>query len=284
MIGSPAHVHQVTQSQLYRGVLTVDLDALASNFRRLQAAARPAECGATVKADAYGLGLEPVTKRLAREGCRRFYVATLGEGVSLRGVLPQRGYLRVRRRRGGRRGGIAAPRPRAGAELPAADAALERSRTAHRRAPARGAAHRHRHEPPRHERVRDGGARARAEVLRRHRARSRDDASRLRGPAGASPERAADRAVRAPARAPAAGADEHRQLGGDAHGRRVLRRHRASRDRALWRESLRRSRAGARRGRAPAGARAPGARAGARRSRWATARPARCRRARGSRR
>ena len=78
----------VTQSQLYRGVLTVDLDALASNFRRLQAAARPAECGATVKADAYGLGLEPVTRRLAREGCRRFYVATLGEGVSLRGVLP----------------------------------------------------------------------------------------------------------------------------------------------------------------------------------------------------
>jgi alanine racemase len=79
----------VTQPQLYGGVLTVDLDALASNFRLLQAAAHPAECGATVKADAYGLGLGPVAKRLAREGCRRFFVATLGEGVSLRAVLPQ---------------------------------------------------------------------------------------------------------------------------------------------------------------------------------------------------
>jgi len=78
----------VTQSQLYGGVLTVDLDALASNFKLLQAAARSAECGATVKADAYGLGLEPVAKRLAREGCRRFFVATLGEGVTLRAWLP----------------------------------------------------------------------------------------------------------------------------------------------------------------------------------------------------
>ena len=78
----------MTQSQLYGGVLTVDLDALASNFKLLQAAARSAECGATVKADAYGLGLEPVAKRLAREGCRRFFVATLGEGVTLRAWLP----------------------------------------------------------------------------------------------------------------------------------------------------------------------------------------------------
>jgi len=79
----------VTQSQLYGGVLTVDLDALASNFKLLQAAGGRAECGATVKADAYGLGLGPVATRLAREGCRRFFVATLGEGITLRGVLPQ---------------------------------------------------------------------------------------------------------------------------------------------------------------------------------------------------
>jgi alanine racemase len=78
----------VTQSRFYGGVLTVDLDALASNFKLLRAAAHPAECGATVKADAYGLGLEPVARRLAREGCRRFFVATLGEGVTLRALLP----------------------------------------------------------------------------------------------------------------------------------------------------------------------------------------------------
>lgn len=83
---APARV--VTQPHLYRGVLSVDLDALAANFHLLRAAAGRAECGATVKADAYGLGLEPVARRLAREGCRRFFVATLDEGVALRAVLP----------------------------------------------------------------------------------------------------------------------------------------------------------------------------------------------------
>ncbi len=68
--------------------LTVDLDALARNYRRLRDAAAPAECGAVVKANAYGLGVEPVARRLAREGCRTFFVASLAEGVELRGFLP----------------------------------------------------------------------------------------------------------------------------------------------------------------------------------------------------
>jgi alanine racemase len=69
------------------GVLVVDLDALARNFRRMQAAAGSAECAAVVKADAYGLGLAPVAARLALEGCRRFFVATVGEGCELRRLL-----------------------------------------------------------------------------------------------------------------------------------------------------------------------------------------------------
>lgn len=70
------------------GILVVDLDALARNYRRMQDAAAPAECAAVVKADAYGLGLAPVASRLALEGCRRFFVATVTEGCELRRLLP----------------------------------------------------------------------------------------------------------------------------------------------------------------------------------------------------
>ena len=40
-----------------------------------------------VKADAYGLGAEPVVKALAEAGCRRFYVAWPEEGAEVRRVL-----------------------------------------------------------------------------------------------------------------------------------------------------------------------------------------------------
>ena len=71
--------------------LTVDLNALATNWRTLQAAATRAGCaesGAVVKANAYGLGIEPVARTLASLGCRRFFVATLPEGEALRDILP----------------------------------------------------------------------------------------------------------------------------------------------------------------------------------------------------
>jgi len=63
----------------------IDLDALARNYRLLRERAAPAECGAVVKADAYGLGVERVARRL-REGCRRLFVATLAEARELRSV------------------------------------------------------------------------------------------------------------------------------------------------------------------------------------------------------
>jgi alanine racemase len=68
--------------------LRIDLDALARNFARLRAAAAPAECAAVVKADAYGLGVAPVARRLLREGCTRFFVATAAEAGELRAVAP----------------------------------------------------------------------------------------------------------------------------------------------------------------------------------------------------
>jgi alanine racemase len=66
----------------------IDLDALARNYRLLLARAKPGECAAVVKADAYGLGLERVARRLLREGCRRFFVATLAEARELRALAP----------------------------------------------------------------------------------------------------------------------------------------------------------------------------------------------------
>lgn len=67
--------------------LVIDLDALARNYRLLRARAAGA-CAAVVKADAYGLGAIPVARRLAREGCRDFFVGHLSEGAALRPELP----------------------------------------------------------------------------------------------------------------------------------------------------------------------------------------------------
>jgi alanine racemase len=67
-------------------VLTIDLDAIAANWRAL-AALGHAEAGAVVKADAYGLGAERVAPALARAGARRFFVAETTEGARLRGIL-----------------------------------------------------------------------------------------------------------------------------------------------------------------------------------------------------
>jgi alanine racemase len=61
------------------GRLTVDLDAIAENWQALTRRLLTVECGAVVKANAYGLGLEPVTARLAKAGCKTFFVADVAE-------------------------------------------------------------------------------------------------------------------------------------------------------------------------------------------------------------
>jgi alanine racemase len=65
-------------------ILTVDLDAVAANYRTLCAMVEGGACAAVVKANAYGLGAVPVAKRLIREGCGVFFVATLDEALGLR--------------------------------------------------------------------------------------------------------------------------------------------------------------------------------------------------------
>jgi alanine racemase len=68
------------------GTLSIDLDALAANWRALSHLSQ-AETAAVVKADGYGLGAAPVARRLAREGARRFFVAVAEEGAVLRKAL-----------------------------------------------------------------------------------------------------------------------------------------------------------------------------------------------------
>lgn len=71
-----------------QAILSIDLDALVANWRRLGAMAPQAECAAVVKADGYGLGAAEVGKALQKAGCRRFFVAHSEEALALRQALP----------------------------------------------------------------------------------------------------------------------------------------------------------------------------------------------------
>lgn len=73
---------------LATGVVTIDLRAIQDNWRTLAARVSPAECGAVVKADAYGLGAERVIPALAQAGCRSFFVATPLEAQQARRLAP----------------------------------------------------------------------------------------------------------------------------------------------------------------------------------------------------
>ncbi|MET0905035.1 MAG: alanine racemase [Tardiphaga sp.] len=70
------------------GLLTIDLDAIVANWRKLEKASVPAECGAAVKADAYGCGIDRVVPALAQAGCKTFFVATIDEARAARAGAP----------------------------------------------------------------------------------------------------------------------------------------------------------------------------------------------------
>ena len=71
-------------------LLRIDLGAIAGNYRILKSELGQTPCAAAVKADAYGLGVAQVAPVLAAEGCSTFFVATIDEGIALRGILPSR--------------------------------------------------------------------------------------------------------------------------------------------------------------------------------------------------
>ncbi len=69
-------------------LLTIDVGAIADNWKLLAAMAKPAECAAVVKANGYGLGIETVVPALAKAGCRTFFVAHLEEAIRVRKAAP----------------------------------------------------------------------------------------------------------------------------------------------------------------------------------------------------
>ena len=68
------------------GLVTVDLNQIAANWRALAALSAPAECAAVVKADAYGLGADRVVPALLEAGCNTFFVATPDEAAQVRAL------------------------------------------------------------------------------------------------------------------------------------------------------------------------------------------------------
>lgn len=81
-------------SALATARLTIDLAALRDNWRKLAAlvnasGAGASQVGAVVKADAYGLGIDPCAKSLWQAGARTFFTAYAHEGVAVRKLLPQ---------------------------------------------------------------------------------------------------------------------------------------------------------------------------------------------------
>src|SRR5438445_13488935 len=74
-------------------ILTVDLGAIAANWRGLRdagrAAGRPVDCAAVLKADGYGPGAAIVGPRLAADGCRQFFVAHLDEDIVWTGAFAE---------------------------------------------------------------------------------------------------------------------------------------------------------------------------------------------------
>jgi alanine racemase len=71
-----------------QATLSIDLDAIAANWRALDRLSGAAtQTAAVVKANAYGLGVERVARALAQAGARRFFVAMTEEGAELRQIL-----------------------------------------------------------------------------------------------------------------------------------------------------------------------------------------------------
>ena len=87
----------VKTAAMATATLSIDLDAIAANWRALdKASASGVQTAAVVKADAYGLGISRVARALAHAGARRFFVAVAEEGATLRQILgpgPQIGIL-----------------------------------------------------------------------------------------------------------------------------------------------------------------------------------------------
>lgn len=67
--------------------LNIDLKALVANWQYMAERSAPSRCAAVVKANAYGLGVEEVSKALVAAGCRTLMVASIDEAAQIRRSL-----------------------------------------------------------------------------------------------------------------------------------------------------------------------------------------------------
>jgi Alanine racemase len=70
-------------------------EALVANYQRLCELAAGAECAASIKANAYGIGVEFVAPILHEAGCQTFFVAHAHEGYRAQTMCSRGENLRV---------------------------------------------------------------------------------------------------------------------------------------------------------------------------------------------
>ena len=68
----------------HNSILEVNLKNLQYNYKKLSGLANRSICAATIKSDAYGLGVLDVFDALYKVSCRHFFVATTQEAIELR--------------------------------------------------------------------------------------------------------------------------------------------------------------------------------------------------------
>ena len=68
----------------HNAVLEVSLKNLAHNYNKLSSIANKSVCAATIKADAYGIGVIKAFETLYKNKCRHFFVATTEEALEIR--------------------------------------------------------------------------------------------------------------------------------------------------------------------------------------------------------
>lgn len=70
------------------GELSVDLRAIAENWRFIRKQLKSeVDCGAVVKANAYGLGVDRIAPKIYQAGCRHFFVSNFKEAMQLKALV-----------------------------------------------------------------------------------------------------------------------------------------------------------------------------------------------------
>ncbi len=70
------------------GELSVDLRAIVENWRIIRSQLNDrVQCGAVVKANAYGLGVDRIAPKIYQAGCRDFFVSNLKEAQQLKSLI-----------------------------------------------------------------------------------------------------------------------------------------------------------------------------------------------------